>query len=230
MQEVAAGFLGRVATVSFGCDCFVALPLQKDCMPASFCFCTMDLRSNYWHHQQHVPLYHTKFKFHRLPQRRITRPALEPRHSASNMSTVHLVVLQHGLWGSPADVANLTSYLEKALAQQPTHEDEELALLKSAVNAKRLTYDGIDVCGARLAQLVQDTIQQYADGGKKVTKLSMIGVYITFDEFNALAFRIDIFTDRYMHLQLPISCRRSHAAHPLHGALSPARTHHVMHA
>eukprot|EP00878_Enallax_costatus_P041377 GHUV01048123.1.p1 GENE.GHUV01048123.1~~GHUV01048123.1.p1 ORF type:complete len:103 (-),score=9.78 GHUV01048123.1:287-595(-) len=92
------------------------------------------------------------------------------------MSTVHLVVLQHGLWGSPGDVANLTSYLEQALAQHTAHEDEQLAFLKSAVNARTLTYDGIDVCGARLAQLVQDTIQQYAEDGKKVTKLSLVGM------------------------------------------------------
>lgn len=90
------------------------------------------------------------------------------------MSHVHLIVLQHGLWGSPADVENLTEYLREALQKQG-QSAEELALLASGVNARRLTYDGIDVCGSRLAQLVQDTIQQYAEQGKQVTKLSLIG-------------------------------------------------------
>lgn len=90
------------------------------------------------------------------------------------MSSVHLIVLQHGLWGSPVDVENLTKYLREALRKQSPTEDE-LAFLTSGVNARRLTYDGIDVCGSRLAQLVQDTIQQYAEQGKRVTKLSFIG-------------------------------------------------------
>lgn len=89
-------------------------------------------------------------------------------------ATIHLIVLQHGLWGHSGDVAKLTDFLRNAFQVQG-QEPDEIVLLNSEVNSRRLTYDGIDVCGARLAQLVQDTIQQYADHGRKVVKLSLIG-------------------------------------------------------
>ncbi len=59
---------------------------------------------------------------------------------------VHLVVLQHGLWGCPDNL----SFVEGLLLE---HANQHAAAcgcvrtLNSPVNFQKLTYDGIDVCG-----------------------------------------------------------------------------------
>jgi esterase/lipase len=92
-------------------------------------------------------------------------------------SAVHLVVLQHGLWGRPDDVARLAAYLQAAFqtadAQQQLHD--RVVVLNSTCNARVLTYDGIDVCGARLAKFVQEAVEQQQQEGARVVKLSLIG-------------------------------------------------------
>lgn len=72
---------------------------------------------------------------------------------------VHLVVLQHGLWGNTTDVSNLETLLRQQLRPQDAAADgedskhgpaadavqqmhEEVQILNSDVNRKALTYDG----------------------------------------------------------------------------------------
>jgi hypothetical protein len=72
---------------------------------------------------------------------------------------VHLVFLQHGLWGNTTDVSNLETFLRQQLRPQDAASDgedskhgpaadavqqmhEEVQILNSDVNRKALTYDG----------------------------------------------------------------------------------------
>ncbi|WIA15380.1 hypothetical protein OEZ85_002042 [Tetradesmus obliquus] len=90
---------------------------------------------------------------------------------------VHLVVLQHGLWGRPDDVARLAAFLQAAFEAADAREQlqDRVAVKNSTCNLRVLTYDGIDVCGARLAKFVQETVEQQQQEGAKVVKLSLIG-------------------------------------------------------
>lgn len=64
-------------------------------------------------------------------------------------SDVHLVVLQHGLWGKPEHVA----YVEKLMLEHCARRENEAACkvavrsLNSNVNEEKTTYDGIDFSG-----------------------------------------------------------------------------------
>ncbi|GLI66034.1 hypothetical protein VaNZ11_009741 [Volvox africanus] len=81
---------------------------------------------------------------------------------------MHLVVVQHGLWGYPAN----TAYLSLLLRERLGHS---YFVLNSDVNSGNLTYDGIDVCGDRLYALIQKTMQSLASAGSPVSAISMIG-------------------------------------------------------
>lgn len=54
----------------------------------------------------------------------------------------HLVVLVHGLWGAPCDLA----YLEACMRD---YYGSCIDILNSGCNAGSRTYDGVDVCGSR---------------------------------------------------------------------------------
>ena len=62
----------------------------------------------------------------------------------------HLFVCQHGLWGSTDDVAFLEAYLR--------HNGWQT--LNARCNSARLTYDGIDCCGDRLADEVWECVRR----------------------------------------------------------------------
>ncbi|KAF8056457.1 LPL1 [Scenedesmus sp. PABB004] len=103
--------------------------------------------------------------------------------SGQEAPRIHLVVLQHGLWGSPDNVGRLHDWLAQHLpgargssgGADPAAPAEQWRLLNSDVNAGRATYDGVDVCGVRLAGLVQEAVAALAGQGARVTKLSLIG-------------------------------------------------------
>ncbi|KXZ51765.1 hypothetical protein GPECTOR_11g209 [Gonium pectorale] len=81
---------------------------------------------------------------------------------------MHLIVVQHGLWGMPANTAYLCDLLCNQLG--PGYH-----VLNSNVNSGNLTYDGIDLCGDRLHALVLDTIKALAAQQTPVTAISLIG-------------------------------------------------------
>jgi hypothetical protein len=67
---------------------------------------------------------------------------------------VHLVVLQHGLWGNPKQLGNLEATLNAVLADKgPTK------VVNCSANVGMLTYDGVDVCGDRMVELVKQLTQ-----------------------------------------------------------------------
>ncbi|PNH10136.1 hypothetical protein TSOC_003174 [Tetrabaena socialis] len=74
----------------------------------------------------------------------------------------HLFVCQHGLWGSPEDVA----FLERYIAHNGW------LTLNARSNSARGTFDGADVCGDRLAAEVVAHVQVLAAQGTRVTHLS----------------------------------------------------------
>ncbi|KAG2490544.1 hypothetical protein HYH03_010938 [Edaphochlamys debaryana] len=82
---------------------------------------------------------------------------------------MHLIVIQHGLWGAPPNTAYLASLLAKELG-------DDYHILNSDVNVGNDTYDGIDVCGDRLHALVLKTIDTLnAQDGKRVHAISFVG-------------------------------------------------------
>ncbi|ETV99976.1 hypothetical protein H310_07427 [Aphanomyces invadans] len=80
---------------------------------------------------------------------------------------VHLVVLQHGLHGSPKDYASLQPILASVL------QDEGVHVVASQSNCKDFstTHDGIDLGGVRLADEVEMLVAQCP----KLQKISFIG-------------------------------------------------------
>jgi hypothetical protein len=103
------------------------------------------------------------------------------RHS--DAEPLHLLVGQHGLWGQPAHVERLLEHVHDSINTQQQQEHKKhpgtpvfrLVVLNSDVNAGNRTYDGVDVCGTRLAQLVQERLQQEEEAGRRVVKISFVG-------------------------------------------------------
>lgn len=81
-----------------------------------------------------------------------------PATSPAVQAPVHLIVLQHGLWGNTTCVSNLEKFLRQQLCQDAAAGGEgskhgpaadagqqmceEVQILNSDVNRKALTYDG----------------------------------------------------------------------------------------
>ncbi|KAI8809636.1 putative serine esterase-domain-containing protein [Cladochytrium replicatum] len=81
----------------------------------------------------------------------------------------HLFVLHHGLWGNPDHLDYIVKQLKKV------HPSDAVTVLNSEVNEGLLTYDGVDGCGDRQAQRVEQTVEELEKKGVTVTKISFIG-------------------------------------------------------
>jgi hypothetical protein len=68
------------------------------------------------------------------------------------MSSVHLLVLIHGMWGNPNHLAELDRIIRETKANT---DDLELHVLLAQTNRDESTYDGIDWGGERVAQEVR---------------------------------------------------------------------------
>ena len=67
---------------------------------------------------------------------------------------VHLLVLIHGMWGNPSNLASMYRIMEQ------THENQspdgtELHVMLAETNQDESTYDGIDWGGERVASEVR---------------------------------------------------------------------------
>ncbi|KAJ3122922.1 hypothetical protein HK098_002328 [Nowakowskiella sp. JEL0407] len=82
---------------------------------------------------------------------------------------MHLIVAHHGLWGVPGHLNYLLSEIEKLKAEK------NLYILNNHRNSELKTYDGIDVCGDRLVEQIEETILELEATGLKVTMISFIG-------------------------------------------------------
>ncbi|KAI7869776.1 putative serine esterase-domain-containing protein [Spinellus fusiger] len=83
-------------------------------------------------------------------------------------SSISLIVLQHGLWGKGEHMDALYKELEA------THSDTA-SILNIRVNESKYTYDGIDICGERLAEKICMHVKELQFNKKKVTRFSIIG-------------------------------------------------------
>ncbi|KAI8340903.1 putative serine esterase-domain-containing protein [Chlamydoabsidia padenii] len=86
------------------------------------------------------------------------------------MTDITLVVLQHGLWGKSSHM----SYIERSLVAR-LQDDPTVVVLNSKVNEGKYTYDGVDLCGQRLADKIRSYVKELANDNKSVKKLSMVG-------------------------------------------------------
>lgn len=62
-----------------------------------------------------------------------------------------------------------------ASALRERHEENRLHILVAECNSGNLTYDGIEVCGERLAHEIEETLGQLEADGHKIRKLSVVG-------------------------------------------------------
>ncbi|KAF1798161.1 putative serine esterase-domain-containing protein [Mucor lusitanicus] len=86
----------------------------------------------------------------------------------ANTEDIALVVLSHGLWG----VKGHMGFIEKKLIDK---YGDKIHVLNSSVNEAKFSYDGVDICGERLAEDVESTVVRLGKNGKQVKKISMIG-------------------------------------------------------
>ena len=66
---------------------------------------------------------------------------------------IHLLVLIHGMWGNPANLAALNCAIKNKHAE-PNGDGEGLDVLLTQNNRNKATYDGIDWGGERTADEV----------------------------------------------------------------------------
>ncbi|KAG7444914.1 lipid particle protein [Guyanagaster necrorhizus] len=90
------------------------------------------------------------------------------------MSSYHLLVLVHGMWGNPSHMAELKRIMLETHVQ-PSSEAIEMRLLVAETNKEASTYDGIDWGGERVAQEVLDQVDKLQQDGGKVVRFSITG-------------------------------------------------------
>ncbi|KAI8647706.1 putative serine esterase-domain-containing protein [Parasitella parasitica] len=81
---------------------------------------------------------------------------------------IALVVLSHGLWG----VKGHMEYIKNRLREK---YNDRIHILNSSVNEAKYSYDGVDICGERLAQDIESTVIRLGKNGKLVKKISLVG-------------------------------------------------------
>ncbi|KAF9973773.1 hypothetical protein BGZ73_002961 [Actinomortierella ambigua] len=71
---------------------------------------------------------------------------------------IHLVVLQHGMWGYASHVKFIETQFKQSLG-------DRLCVYRARANESKYTYDGIDLCGIRLAEEIHAVIKVIEEGG-----------------------------------------------------------------
>ncbi|KAG0250184.1 hypothetical protein BG011_008587 [Mortierella polycephala] len=71
---------------------------------------------------------------------------------------VHLLILNHGLWGNAGHVKFLGQQFKKRFGGR-------ILVYRAESNESSLTYDGVDVCGQRLVQEIHEVIRVIEAGG-----------------------------------------------------------------
>lgn len=96
---------------------------------------------------------------------------------------VKLVVLCHGMWGNVHHFDSVVAEMERCgavllenggVCHRVTPETRVIAY-RTKTNAGYFTYDGIDVCGLRVADEIEDEIQFLKSEGLQVTEFSLVG-------------------------------------------------------
>ncbi|SCU86180.1 LAME_0D04852g1_1 [Lachancea meyersii CBS 8951] len=89
--------------------------------------------------------------------------------------SIHLVVLVHGLWGNRTHFDYIRGALETEFesrkSKDSSRNNEELVIYTTHLNEGYKTYDGIDVCGVRVAGEIEAQLTELSS----VTKFSLCG-------------------------------------------------------
>jgi len=94
----------------------------------------------------------------------------------NDQSPVHLVVLIHGMWGSPEHVSTAAEIIAEVHSKPKNAGDPELNVLVAHSNRETHTYDGIDWGGERVADEIIDRVKVLREeAGKTVTRISVLG-------------------------------------------------------
>jgi hypothetical protein len=70
------------------------------------------------------------------------------------MTSIHLLVLIHGMWGNPGHLAELHRIAQDTHSL-PSEDGTKLEILLAETNREEGTYDGIDWGGERVAKEVR---------------------------------------------------------------------------
>ncbi|KAJ4376193.1 hypothetical protein N0V83_001474 [Neocucurbitaria cava] len=81
----------------------------------------------------------------------------------------HLCVLVHGLWGNPEHLKYLSTALRERFPKDKVH------ILVAKRNAGSFTYDGVDTGGERVADEVEQKLEELGRNGHDIKKISVIG-------------------------------------------------------
>ncbi|KAI9608021.1 hypothetical protein H4Q26_005474 [Puccinia striiformis f. sp. tritici PST-130] len=92
----------------------------------------------------------------------------------SSSSEVHLVVIVHGLWGSPEHVSHLANTLRE-ISSRAKGSTPLNVLVPSSIQWTN-TYDGIDYCAEHVAREIDLRRAQLELDGRVLKKFSCIGV------------------------------------------------------
>ncbi|PSS31125.1 hypothetical protein PHLCEN_2v2330 [Hermanssonia centrifuga] len=98
--------------------------------------------------------------------------------TSATSNTIHLLVLTHGMWGSPNHLDEMSRVYKELRGQEGSKagpDGEHLHILVAQANREKGTYDGVDWGGERVAEEVMDEIKKLEDEGKKVTRFSVTG-------------------------------------------------------
>ncbi|GAA5861338.1 hypothetical protein JCM3774_000215 [Rhodotorula dairenensis] len=96
----------------------------------------------------------------------------------SGSTAVHLCVILHGLWGSPAHVDYIKEALLRQAAELDQRPESRLAAFVSKSNSTSSghLYDGFDVCAERVVDEIDAEVERIAsDEGGTVDKFSIVG-------------------------------------------------------
>ncbi|KAF8882877.1 putative serine esterase-domain-containing protein [Infundibulicybe gibba] len=89
------------------------------------------------------------------------------------MTTVHLLVLIHGMWGNPGHLSELARIVRET--HGTTTDGTQLRVLLAEANSEDSTYDGIDWGGERVAKEILDEVEKLENQDDKVVRFSVTG-------------------------------------------------------
>lgn len=90
------------------------------------------------------------------------------------MAQYHLVVLVHGLWGNTSHFDHIVKELRDYADRNWCDEKNQLLVYTTTLNEGFRTYDGIDVCGFRVAEEIAHQIDHFEET-REITRFSLVG-------------------------------------------------------
>ncbi len=75
----------------------------------------------------------------------------------------------YSMWGNPSHL----SYLESSLREK--FPENQLHILVATSNSGSFTYDGVELGGERVAQEIEDMLEELGRNGQHIKKLSIVG-------------------------------------------------------